>query len=107
MAIQIGGPNLRALTVYLRPGTPVASVLRRFDKPPSDPSRLPEDWTDAPRLRFPDAGVPDWVATTSANVATFSVPAADVDALIATRRTRSLILIGEVPWGEGVWVVPT
>lgn len=103
--IVIGGPGPKALAVHVRPGHHVATVLRRFDKPPEDPSRLPVDWEDEVRVRFPDAGVPDWVATINGNAATFAVPSSAVDALIATNRHRAVIDIGGVNWGAGVWVI--
>ena len=99
------GRSPERVTVNLVRTDPFRCVLTRYDAPASNASRAAVDWDDPPTLEFPDADVADWVATIAANEATFDVPAASVDALIATGMKRCLLTVGTITWATGSWTV--
>ena len=91
------------LDLLLIASDPFACVLRQFDKPAGTPGRQPVNWTAPPTLEFPGAGAPPWVSTTAGNEATFAIPSADVDALLATGERDALLTVGGVVWAVGKW----
>lgn len=93
------------ISLRLVSSDPFGVVLTRYDKPSTDETRAPLDWEAAPTLEFPDSeGIDPWVATVVDNVATFSVPSADVDALIATARRDVILTVAGIRWATGAWV---
>lgn len=98
------GRVVEEVTLRLVRSDPFQCVMTRYDAPEGTPGRAPLSWTDPPTLEFPDAGVASWVATVSANQATFDIPAASVDALIATGDTAVRVTVGGVTWALGIWL---
>ncbi len=87
------------LQVLLIPGDPFVCSLTRDDG---------LSWTDLPHIELGTAAA--WVATGSGAVATFNIPSATVDAVIASAPTSGRLVarltVGGLVWASGsVFVV--
>lgn len=83
------GRTVEQLTLYLIPSDPFVCEIVREDGQP---------WTDLPALEV--AGQV-WQSTGTGPVARFDVPAAQVDAAIASQDRRARLTVGGLVWAAG------